>query len=54
MPDDLIVAVNERIVTSVDDLHRLLAGLQNQQALTLTIVRAAHKLDIEVRPAVGD
>ncbi|MEE8155455.1 MAG: trypsin-like peptidase domain-containing protein, partial [Phycisphaerales bacterium] len=52
LPGDLIVAVNERIVTSVDDLHRLLTDLQNQQALTLTIVRAANKLDIELRPAV--
>ncbi len=53
-PGDLIVAVNDRIVTSVDDLHRLLTDLQNQQALTLTIVRAANKLDIELRPAVRD
>ncbi len=54
LPGDLIVAVNERIVTSVDDLHRLLTDLQNQQALTLTIVRAAHKLDIDLRPGVTD
>ena len=48
---DAIVAVNGRVVTSVDDLHRLLTDFQQERVLTFTIVRGAHKLDVEIRPA---
>ena len=36
---DLIIALNGRIVTSVDDLHRLLSGFQQSPSLLVTIVR---------------
>ena len=53
VPDDLIVAVNDRVVTSVDDLHRLLTDFQNQALLTLTIVRGERQLQIDVHPDVS-
>jgi S1-C subfamily serine protease len=49
-PGDLLVAVNGRIVSSVDDLHRLLADFRDQAVLTLTIVRGQRKLELDVRP----
>ena len=36
---DLIVSVNDRIVTSIDDLHRFLARLPIDAALDLSIIR---------------
>ncbi len=51
--DDLIVAVNGRVVTSVDDLHRLLADFPGSPPLTLSVVRGARRLDTEVRPALS-
>ena len=36
---DLIVSVNDRIVTSIDDLHRLLARLPIEATLDLSIIR---------------
>ena len=53
VPDDLIVAVNDRVVTSVDDLHRLLTDFQNQPLLTLTIVRGERQLQVDVHPDVS-
>ena len=35
---DLIVAINDRIVTSVDDIHRLLSAIPVSTPLTLTIL----------------
>lgn len=54
MPGDAIVAVNGRVVTSVDDIHRLLIDFQDQPALTLTFVRGTRKLEAEVRPAIDE
>jgi S1-C subfamily serine protease len=45
---DVIVAVNDRLVTSVDDLHRLLAGLPRQAPLTLSLIRNDRLLDVAV------
>ena len=52
-PGDLIVAVNDRLVTSVDDLHRLLSDLQDQPVLTLSLVRGTARLEADVRPAIS-
>jgi S1-C subfamily serine protease len=49
---DAIVAVNGRVVASVDDLHRLLCDFPNQPLLTLTLVRRTRKLDVEVQPVI--
>jgi S1-C subfamily serine protease len=50
LPGDLLVAVNGRVITSVDDVHRLLTSVPFDEPLTLTIVRDYQHYDIEVRP----
>jgi S1-C subfamily serine protease len=50
---DLIVAVQDRVVTSVDDIHRLLSQLPHQQSLNVTIIRRGARHDLEIR-AEGD
>ncbi len=49
-PGDQIVAVQERVVTSVDDIHRLLATVPINQSLTLTIVRDGVQVEVPVQP----
>jgi S1-C subfamily serine protease len=41
---DLIVAVNDRIVATVDDLHRLLTAVPVAAALELTLVREERRV----------
>jgi S1-C subfamily serine protease len=38
-PDDVIVALADRVVTSIDDLHRLLMAAPNDQGFELTVIR---------------
>jgi S1-C subfamily serine protease len=38
-PDDIIVALNGRLVTSIDDLHRLLMTVPADQGFELTVIR---------------
>ena len=38
-PGDIIVALAGRLVTSIDDLHRLLMAVPQDQALQLTVIR---------------
>jgi S1-C subfamily serine protease len=38
-PDDVIVALAGRVVTSIDDLHRLLMTLPSDKSFELTVVR---------------
>lgn len=45
---DLIVAINDRIITSVDDIHRILAAVPTGITLTLTVVRESGKLDLTI------
>jgi S1-C subfamily serine protease len=45
---DLIVAVQDRVVTSVDDIHRLLSQLPQEQSLSVTIARNGVKRDLEI------
>ncbi len=53
-PEDVIVAVNDRVVTSVDVLHRLLTDFQHHEVLTLNIIRQSELLEIEVRPSIRE
>ncbi|QEL13396.1 S1C family serine protease [Limnoglobus roseus] len=46
--DDLLVAVNDRIVSSVDDVHRILAQLPDAVPLVATVIRDGQSLSIEV------
>ncbi len=50
---DLIVALNGRIVSGVDDLHRMLSGFQPAGQLMVTVVRSSRLLDLPVEPRVG-
>ena len=36
---DLMISLNGRVVTSVDDVHRLLSGFQSAQSLSISLVR---------------
>jgi S1-C subfamily serine protease len=49
-PGDLIVAVQDRLVTGVDDIHRLLAQFPQVQALTVTVVRNEVKRELQIQP----
>jgi S1-C subfamily serine protease len=48
---DLVVAMNERPIRSVDDLHRFLAEGTIGDPVVLTIIRAAERLRLRVTPA---
>ncbi len=50
---DWIVSVNGRIVSGVDDLHRLLARLPWNQPVALGIVRDEHLMDLPVTPQLA-
>ncbi len=45
---DLIVAVHDRIVTSVDDIHRLLAQFSHEHRLAVTVVRNGARRELEI------
>jgi S1-C subfamily serine protease len=51
--DDLIVAVDGRIVEAVDDLHRWLGGRLAREALEIEVVRGERLLTLAVRPDVA-
>ncbi|QDU29673.1 Putative serine protease HtrA [Anatilimnocola aggregata] len=46
--DDIIVAINDRLVTSVDDIHRLLTSIPHATSLVMTLLRGRTKLEVEV------
>jgi S1-C subfamily serine protease len=48
--DDLIVSVNERVVTGTDDLHRILSSLPSQQQFHLGVVRDERLVELAVEP----
>jgi S1-C subfamily serine protease len=45
---DWIVAVNDRLIATIDDLHRLLSK-RGEMSIVLTILRGPRKLEIEVK-----
>lgn len=47
---DLLVALNDRVVAGVDDLHRLLAKAAAGQPVRLAVVRGERKLELDVTP----
>jgi S1-C subfamily serine protease len=53
-PKDLIVAINGRILTGVDDLHRLLSGSAAPKSLLATIVRRERLLEIPIEPGESE
>jgi S1-C subfamily serine protease len=50
-PEDLILAVNEQPITSVEDLQRLLGADLIGVAVTMRVLRAGRTLDVELVPA---
>ena len=49
-PGDIIVAINDRIVTSVDDIHRLVTTLPTSLPLTVSVLRRGAMLDRTILP----
>jgi S1-C subfamily serine protease len=47
-PDDIIVALAGRLVTSIDDLHRLLMAIPSDQGFELTVIRGEEKRTIGI------
>ncbi|MGE3314195.1 MAG: S1C family serine protease [Planctomycetaceae bacterium] len=52
-PGDLLVAVNDRIVSSTDDLHRILATLPADKPFVLNVIRNGRILDLTAEPNVS-
>jgi len=51
LPDDIIVALAGRLVTSIDDLHRLLMTVPADQGFELTVIRGETKRHIHLPAA---
>jgi S1-C subfamily serine protease len=49
-PNDLLLAINGRIITEVDDLHQILSGFQFGQQFSLSILRAGRLLEVPIEP----
>ncbi len=45
---DLIVAINDRLTSSIDDLHRLLSLIPHDVAVQATMIRDGNKLDVRL------
>jgi len=52
--EDLIVALQGRLVTTVDDVHRLLTQLPLDQPLTVSVIRDGCRLELEIVADVRD
>lgn len=50
---DLIVLAGGRIVTGIDDLHRLLSGFRAPRSVLLTVVRARRLIEVTVEPSLS-
>ncbi len=53
-PGDLLVAIGDRKLTTVDDLHRFLTEWPVGKPVKLTIVRGKEKLQVEVAPVEAE
>jgi S1-C subfamily serine protease len=47
-PDDVIIALADRLVTSIDDLHRLLMTVPTDQGFELTVIRGERQQTVHV------
>lgn len=45
---DLIISINDRLIETVDDVHRLLAAAPNETPLAVSILRDERKLELEI------
>jgi S1-C subfamily serine protease len=46
---DIIVSVNDRIVASVDDIHRLLMAIPKETAITVAVLQGDRQLEVSIR-----
>ncbi len=53
MTGDPLVLAGGRIVTGVDDLHRLLTGIRAPQAVPLSVIRTGRLIEVTVEPALS-
>jgi S1-C subfamily serine protease len=53
-PGDLLVAIGDRKLTTVDDLHRFLTEWPVGKPVKLTIVRGKEKMQVEVVPVEAE
>ena len=51
-PDDVIIALDGRIISGIDDLHRLLSRIEPNRAVSLTILRHEYKKELTVLPVL--
>jgi S1-C subfamily serine protease len=49
-PGDLLLAVNGRIITDVDDLHQILSSFRAEHRLTLSVLRDGRTLEMDIDP----
>jgi S1-C subfamily serine protease len=47
--NDILVAINDRVVAGVDDVHRLLARMATDAACELTLIRGGKKITLGVK-----
>src|SRR3954449_4121820 len=47
-PDDVIIALADRLVTSIDDLHRLLMTVPTDEGFELTVIRGERQQTVHV------
>jgi S1-C subfamily serine protease len=52
-PGDLLVAVNGRVITGVDDLHRMLSGLPVSRQLLLSLIRENQIVEVPIELRLG-
>jgi S1-C subfamily serine protease len=50
--DDILVSAGERLISNVDDLHRLLARPMKERSIKLTLIRDERLMDVVVEVAV--
>jgi S1-C subfamily serine protease len=49
-PQDVIVALHGRVVTGVDDVHRLLTQFPREQPLEVTVIRGGIRIELQISP----
>jgi len=49
-PEDIIVGLDDKPVTGIDDLHRLLASDRIGISTTVTVLRKAERLPLPITP----
>ena len=51
---DLLVAVNRRIIASMDDLHQILSGFPASRQLLITALRGDRLIELPIEPRMGE